>query len=341
VYFLPHAVVPHDMTFWAAGVPFAFLVASAGYYCPRRRAVAALGVAITSMLLVSVTTPEFASPDSVVWNTMLLFLPWLGGRGLREREDRAASLAGALATERAAREVEVRRAADAERSHIARELHDIVAHSVSMLVIQVGAARMQLRTDPDGSERSLLDAEEVGRQTLDDLRRLLGVLRAGDEGDDGDDGLAPRPPQPGLSSLDQLVAPIRDTGLAVEVRRRGDPVQLPAGQELTAFRIVQEALTNTLKHSGASSARVSLDFEPTQLTIEVVDDGRGGASMAADPDAAERAGGHGLVGIEERVSLYGGTLSSGPLAEGGWQVLATLPLADAVVHRGRPELSAP
>jgi signal transduction histidine kinase len=317
VYFLPQAVVPHDMTLVAGGVPLIVLAASAAYYCDRRRAVLAAALALVGLGVASIGTPELSSVDSLAWNTMLVLLPWLGARSLREREDRAAALATALAVERTLKDAAWREAAAQERAHIARELHDIVAHSVSMMVIQVGAARMQLQRGAAGVEAPLLDAEDAGRQTLEDLRRLLGVLRADGSADIGAH-TEPERPQPGLSELDALLAPIRDAGLDIEVEVRGDVIALPAALNLTAYRIVQEALTNTLKHSGATRGTVRLTYTPSVLLIDVVDDGT--AAPAGD------GRGHGLVGLSERVSLFGGTVSAGRVEHRGWRVQAELPV---------------
>lgn len=318
VYFLSQPVIPHDMTFLAGGVPLILLTASAGYFSPRPRAVAAAAVALVGLVVVTLTTPYLRSADALAVNTVFILVPWVGARALRQREDRAATLAAALVTERATKNVALREAAAAERIRIARELHDIVAHSVSTMVIQIGAARMQLRTEPTSPEQPLLDAEAVGRQALEDLRRLLSVLRA-DQGADDSSATGPEPPLPGLSQVDTIVGPVRAAGLHVDVEVRGDPVPLPAMLDLASYRILQEALTNTLKHGRATRATVRLSYSPSALVIDVVDDGT--AAPAADP------AGHGLLGIRERVSLFGGTITAGPLGDGGWSVHAELPLA--------------
>jgi signal transduction histidine kinase len=211
-----------------------------------------------------------------------------------------------------------------ERVRIARELHDIVAHSVSVMVVQIGAARMQLETAPRRAEEPLLAAEEVGRQALGDLRRLLGVLRAGDAVVGGP-GTEPHAPQPGLAALDALLAQTRAAGLPVALQVDGDPVELPAVLDLTAYRIVQEALTNSLKHSDAGEVSVRLSYGQSSLVIDVLDDGTG--------PAADDGTGHGLVGIRERVAVFGGTAATGPAAGGGWHVRAELPMPAADVAR--------
>jgi signal transduction histidine kinase len=262
VYFLPQAVVQHDLTLLAGAVPLIVLTASAGYYCPRRRAFLAAAIAMVGLTTVTLATPYLSRPDYFAWNVVFLLGPWLAARGLREREDRAAALGAVLAGERATKDAALREVAASERVRIARELHDIVAHSVSVMLVQIGAARMHLRAGAGGAEAPLLAAEDVGRQALAELRRLLGVLRA-DEA--AADGLAtgPQPPQPGLSALDALVAQTRAAGLLVEVQVEADPVELPAGLDLTAYRIVQDALTNTLKHGGAAHASVRLVYTPS------------------------------------------------------------------------------
>lgn len=317
VYYLSQAVVRHDIPLLAGFVPLIVLTASAAYSCTRRRALLAAALALAGLVTVTLSTPWLNSPDYFISNVVLLLAPWLAARGLREREDRAVALGTVLAGERARQDAALREVVADERVRLARELHDIVAHSVSVMVIQIGAARMELPAAPAQATAPLLAAEDVGRQALADLRRLLGVLRA-DEAVAGDSGEAPQPPQPGLSQLDALLMPPRAAGLVVEVQVEGDPVELPAGLDLTAYRIVQEALTNTLKHSAASSATVRLRYGASSLQVEVDDDG----SRRAVNDGT----GHGLVGISERASLFGGSATFGPASGGGWQVSVELPL---------------
>jgi signal transduction histidine kinase len=335
VYFLPHAVVPLDVPFLAGAVPLIVLTASAGYYCVPRRAVLAAALAMVAVVIVTLTTPGLRDVESLVVNSVFVLVPWAMARGLRTREDRAAALATALATERAGTEAALRDAAATERAHIARELHDIVAHSVSMMVIQVGAARMRLQNDPATATGPLLEAEEAGRQTLQDLRRLLGVLRT-DEPSAADDpaDVPPQPPQPGLGQLDALVGPLRATGLEVEVAVHGDPTPLSPALDLTAFRVVQEALTNTLKHSGAKRASVGLTWTPAALLIDVVDDGTARRTLG------DR--GHGLTGLRERAALFGGSVTAGRPEGGGWQVAVRLPMpTSALPEQGATAVPTP
>jgi signal transduction histidine kinase len=207
----------------------------------------------------------------------------------------------------------LRIAAAEERARIARELHDVVAHSVSLMVVQVQAAQRVLVGD-EPAARELLDSiETTGRQALIELRRLLGLLREFD----GQRSLAP---QPSLRYLDDLLAQVRDAGLPVELVVEGAPATLPQGVDLSAYRIVQEGLTNALKHSGAAHARVLVRYTAGELELEVCDDGGGLGNGTAN------GSGQGLVGMRERVSLYGRELDTGSSRDGGYVVHARLPL---------------
>jgi signal transduction histidine kinase len=213
------------------------------------------------------------------------------------------------------REQQTAQAAAAERTRIARELHDVVAHHVSLMVIQAegGAARCE----HDGTDPAAFDRiAAAGRAALVELRRVLGVLRQ-----DNDDVSGPAPPQPGLAGIEALARGVTAAGVSVEVRHEGTARPLPSGVELSAYRIVQEALTNVVRHAGGAAAIVVVRFEPDALTVEVVDAGGG------RPSAPTSVGvGRGLVGVRERVQVLGGSLVAGPLAEGGFRVAARLPL---------------
>jgi signal transduction histidine kinase len=236
---------------------------------------------------------------------------WYLGRRLRLRAEHAARL-------RREQAAEARRIVTEERTHIARELHDVVAHRVSMMTVQAGAARMVAVEDPQGALEAMAAVEEAGRQALDELRHLLGVLRPEPERN----GLGP---QAGLADLPRLVADVREAGLDVTVSNDvRDP--LPARVDLSAYRIVQEALTNVLKHSGPGTrTEVHLRCEADDITIEVLDDGRGAAvhSVAA---AHEDLPGHGIVGMRERAVLLGGRLDAQPRPGGGFRLTAHLPV---------------
>jgi signal transduction histidine kinase len=209
------------------------------------------------------------------------------------------------------RELAAREAVTAERAAIARELHDVVAHHMSVMVVQAGAARTVVNIDPAAAADALRQIEASGRTGLVEMRRLLEILKAGDRNGD-------RAPQPGLERLDELLEGMRATGLPVEAIVEGDPRPLPPGVDLSAYRIVQEALTNTLRHASGASARVLLRYRPDALEVEVVDDGRRLAGDAGPP-------GHGLMGMRERVQLFGGGFEAGPRPGGGWVVRARLP----------------
>jgi signal transduction histidine kinase len=211
------------------------------------------------------------------------------------------------------RDQQARLARASERARIARELHDVVAHSLSVVIAQADGGRYAGETDPEAALRALTTIGTTGRQALAEMRRLLGVLRS----EAGDDGLAP---QPGLDDLESLVAQVRASGLPVTLHVEGTPTRLSGGRGLAAFRVVQEALTNVLKHAGpAAQAVVHLRFGDDVLEMEISDDGRGAA-------AADDGGGQGVHGMRERMALYGGTVHAGPRAGGGFVVRATLPL---------------
>ncbi|GAA1896071.1 sensor histidine kinase [Asanoa iriomotensis] len=212
------------------------------------------------------------------------------------------------------RQEERQRIIDAERSRIARELHDVVAHTVSVMVVQAGAAADVFDARPDKARAALDTIQEAGRTALDELRAMLRTMRLDDAGDE------PRTPQPGLDQLDALARSLGATGLVVALDRAGDERPVPPDVALSAYRIVQESLTNSLRHGRAKRADVRLRFVDGELRLDIVDDG--------DPAAAvpRRGGGHGLTGMRERARLLGGTLDAGPLATGGFQVSARLPL---------------
>jgi signal transduction histidine kinase len=212
------------------------------------------------------------------------------------------------------REVAAREAVAAERARIARELHDVVAHSMSVMVVQAGAARAVLRQRPEEAEHALRTIEDAGRTGLAEMRRLL------DSDGPGAD-VAPLAPQPGLADMDELVVRMRATGLPVEIVTEGAARPLSPGVDLSAYRIVQEALTNTLKHAGRGAhARVVIRYTGDALDLEVGDDGRG--------PVADGPPGHGLIGMRERVAMFGGTLTTGPRPGGGFEVRAIIPAGD-------------
>ncbi|MFJ9341853.1 sensor histidine kinase [Streptomyces sp. NPDC101733] len=244
----------------------------------------------------------------------------------------AACMAGLLARERrehavALRTTEVSEAVTAERLRIARELHDMVAHSIGVIAIQAGVGSRVIATQPEEARNALVAIEDTSREALSGLRRTLVALRRAQP--DGDDGRAPTGPAPGLADLDALAESVTASGVPVEVRRTGGPLTLPPDIDLSAYRIVQEALTNVVRHAGEGvRAVVSVEFGPGQLTVEVLDDGRGTTARAGRT-------GFGLTGMYERVSLLHGRFSAGPRPGGGFRVAAELPLPEAGTEAGR------
>jgi signal transduction histidine kinase len=281
----------------------AVAVYSAAAHLPRDR-FARLVVPTSVVAVVACQTLGYPGTNWVevaIAATFSAGLPMLIGRIGFNRRRRIS-----LDRERAAAE-----AVTQERVRIARELHDIVAHAMSVMVVQAGAARTVVGDDPEAARAAIGRIEETGREGLREMRRLIGILKGGGDGAD-------LTPQPGLERLEPLLDSIRGAGVPVESVVHGEPRPLPAGIDLAAYRFVQEALTNVVKHAGGASARVSFEWSPDALVVEVADDGRGAP--------AERASaGHGLVGMRERVALYGGSLEGGPRPGGGFVVRATLP----------------
>lgn len=267
---------------------------------------------VVGSALIVVYNGDATGTDDLVSIPVLFGIGWLVGFALRERTERTeAAEERALRAERE-REAAARLAVAEERSRIARELHDIVAHSVSVIVLQVGAVRHRMPESAAEDRDALKNVETAGRTALAEMRRLLNAMR-----DDGDP--AELMPHPGLDDLDRLVHDVGAAGLEVHLRVRGVPAPLPAGIDLSAYRIVQEGLTNTLKHSGAVEAEVTVDYAPDELRLEVRDHGAGDVAVGDGR-------GHGLVGIRERVKLFGGEMSVGPAPGGGFLVRARLPL---------------
>jgi signal transduction histidine kinase len=251
------------------------------------------------------TTGEFISIP------ILLAVGWAVGQTLRERAAQARDAEARAARAERERETAARIGVAEERARIARELHDIVAHSVSVMVLHVGAVRHKLPPSLVQETEALKDVERTGRTALAEMRRLLGAMR--------EDRDAPEMgPQPGLGSLDALFAQVRRAGLPVDLHIEGEPRALPPAIDLSAYRIVQEGLTNALKHAGASRADVELLYGPGEVRIEVRDDGRG-------PAGGDGLG-HGLVGIGERVKLYGGEMAAGRANGGGFVLSTRLPV---------------
>jgi signal transduction histidine kinase len=299
-------------------VPLSFTILiyvyTAAAHCRRQISLAGLAATEALLLVVWLARPRsIGDAGTLVIDGLLMVAAWWLGDGTRRRlEAVAAAQQRAAELERARGEL-ARRAVTEERLRIARELHDVVAHSMSIIAVQSGVGAHVLDSQPEEARKALAAVEATSRQALVEMRRLLGVLRQEAE---------PRgslAPAPGLAELEALAAEVARAGVRVEVRIEGTPAELPAGLDLTAYRIVQEALTNVVRHAGPSTARVAVRHGPGQVAVEVFDDGKGG-----DPGE----GGHGISGMRERAALYGGTLEAGPLPGGGFRVAATLPLEE-------------
>jgi signal transduction histidine kinase len=275
----------------------------------------AAGVAVPCVLELSVSNGDLAD----LWVIVPLFaVPWLAGRAVRASRRQAERLRVLTERLRRERDARVRLALIDERTRVARELHDSIAHAVSVMVLQAGAAEAVIESAPERARAAMQAIQEVGRRALDELQRMLTVLAT----DDQPSALGPRV---GLAQLDTLIAQLRGTGLRVQLEVNGVPETLPVGIDISAYRIIQEALTNALKHAGPVPTTVILNYGDHDLVLEVVDDGRGDSTRT--PELA--GGGHGLIGMRERVALYGGTLEAGPRTDGGYAVRARLKLEHA------------
>ncbi len=245
-----------------------------------------------------------------MFNFVLFAAAYLFGSTVRNRRlysEQLEARADALEKER---DEGSKRAVAEERLRIAQELHDVVAHSMGVIAVQAGVGAHVIESDPAEAKKSLEAISQTSRSALTEIRRLLGVLR--------EDAGASYAPAPGLAELDRLVRDVGAAGLDVEVRHDGERTELPAGIDFTAYRIVQEALTNVLKHAGRARASVVVGYEGNALRLEIVDDGRG-------VNGETVPGGHGLLGMRERVGVYGGTFEAGPRTGGGFRVAARLP----------------
>jgi len=254
---------------------------------------------------------------TLAYNAVLLALPWLLGAAIRSLGERQRELADQAVELQREREENARQAVFQERVRIARELHDVVAHHVSVMGVQAGAARRVMARQPEKAAAALSSIEGSSRQAVAELHHLLGFLRRADETDE-------LTPQPGIGQLDDLVAESALADLTVDLTIDGHPRPLPPTLDVSAYRVIQEALTNTRKHSGGTAATVHVHYGPTSLELDVLDDGGG----PNDRTGGDR-GGHGLIGMRERASLHGGHLRVGPRPEGGFAVHATFPLTEA------------
>lgn len=308
----------------ARAVFYAFVIAtySAVAYSPYR--VPALASVPVALLVLNgagaVDVPTI--PDEYV--PLLVLIPLaIAANGLRTWNLRADERQTRMAELEHARDKELRRAAERERARIARELHDVVTHNVSMMVIQAGAARKVMDSDPDETREALLAVEAGGRAAMAELRHTMGLLTMASDADASSDEYAPATseglaPQPGLDQLESLVGRVRDVGVVVELTVRGEPYTVTSGVGLAAYRVVQEALTNTVKHAAGASAHVLVEYGADNLYVEVTDTG--------GKPSASVGNGRGLLGLRERLTVYGGTLHTGAHPGGGFRVAALIPL---------------
>jgi signal transduction histidine kinase len=300
-----------------SSVPVLVLLYTLAAYEPRRVSVPGLvicvvGAAATFFLSIGGIGAAERFLLATVFSSGTALVAWVIGDSMRYRRAYLRSLEDRAARLERERDAQAQIAAAAERARIARELHDVIAHNVSVMVVQADGASYALRTEPERAGQALAAISQTGRLALSEMRRLLGVLRSGDEQAD----LAP---VPGLDQLRELVDQARAAGMSVSLTLDGPPRPLAEGAELAAYRVVQESLTNTRKHGGlAAAARVALRYEPDGLMLQVTDDGLGAAAPSDGP-------GHGLTGMRERIEMYGGTVQAGPRPGGGYQVTARLP----------------
>jgi signal transduction histidine kinase len=304
-------VAPTYLLFYGQMVPLEIAVFMAARFGRGRAPLYAALLAAVSLLGVDLFVRLMQDPGEITFHWTVTALVWSAGFGLRTLDRRArASMRRAIEAEVGAAEQAMRAVLD-ERALIARELHDIVAHSVSSMVVQAGAAEAGA-DDPAYVRTTLASIRSTGNDALAEMRRLVSVLRVSDD--------APLSPQPRLAALPALVDRATAEGTPTQLRVSGAATPLPAGVDLALYRIVQEALTNVRRHARATRCEVSVHYEPGAVSVEILDDGPGGAGDAS-------GSGHGLVGMRERADLYGGELVAGPRPDGGFAVRATLPVA--------------
>ena len=304
--FVDARLINAEFVAFLSGIAAAFMF---GMLKDRSQALA--GAAIMVGVVAIVAHNQGDHPGDFGFPLIVFGIAWIVGFGLGQKfheADEAKERANRLERER---EEEARLAVAEERARIARELHDIVGHSVSVMTVQAAGVRSLLKPEQEREREALLIIEQTGREALAEMRRMVDVLRRPEEGP----ALAP---QPSLGHVDKLVSQAREAGLPVELRIEGDPVQLSAGVDLTAYRLVQEGLTNAIKHARARHAEVVVRYSYSNVELTVSDDGTG--------DGDGEKGGNGLVGMRERVSVYGGELDAGPRPEGGYRLRATLPV---------------
>ncbi len=309
---IPTVGLGHEPDLYASFLPSMIGIYAVAAYRPIRYLYVVAGFSVVVLGGVAIRGPVFRTAGQLVFNVFCIALAVLIGRvtqQLRTRADTASARASLLEREQ---DLQAREAVVAERERIARELHDVIAHDVSVMVIQAGAAQRVMSDRPDEASEALSLIQDSGRRAVDELYLLLGMLR-----DDGQE-LAP---QRGLAALEELVGEVRRSGVPIELQITGERRNLGSALEVSAYRLVQEALTNVMKHARGSYTVVELAYHPAQLTVRVTDDGNGSATPAA-----AASGGHGMLGMRERVRMFGGSLDAGCRPGGGWLITAVLPI---------------
>jgi signal transduction histidine kinase len=309
---VPELVSRLTIQLWGDFLPVLVASYSVLRYGGRRAGIAGFSASAAVLLVVELRVPVSGGVSNIPFIWVPFLIVCAAGRILQARDRAHTEVQSRAERLEAEQDATIRTALLEERARIARELHDIVAHSVSVMVVQAGAAEDLLDRDPERARTPLLSIQETGGQAIGELRRMLGLLR--------DTHVEPSlAPQPGTWQIGELVDQMSELGLPVELRVEGTPRPLSPGVELAAFRVVQEALTNTLKHARSATSRVLLRYGEQELDLEVVDDGLAVAGGGL---------GHGLIGMRERVALYDGAMEAGPRPEGGFAVRVRLPLAE-------------
>ena len=300
------------------GLPVIALIAlyTVASLAPRRQWGAAVAAICVLLLALTLVRGDDLSAADLAGSVAIFAIAAVFGDSVRTRRAYTSQLELRAIDLEANQAAQAQRAVAEERLRIARELHDVVAHAMSVVAVQSGVGAHVIDTDPAEAKRILENVKTSSRMALNEMRRLLGVLR--DEGD----GPVSRTPAAGLEGVDELADGLRQAGMNLAVRVEGTRPVVPPGVDLSAFRIVQEALTNALKHAGPATVTVAIWYHPDSVTVEVEDDGRGASTSPAD---GRKAGGHGLVGMRERVAVFGGHLTAGSRVGGGFRVAATLP----------------
>jgi signal transduction histidine kinase len=307
------ALISSERSISSLTMPFVAALAAAvslGLVGDRRQSIAGWAAVIATAAVVSSRSGNAYS--DFFWTTLILTLAWFFGSALGTRTEQTRELTERVEAAERERATAAERATAEERARIARELHDVVAHSVSVMVVQASGVRRLLQDEQHREREALLSVEQIGRQALTEMRRMLGVMRSSGEAP------AALAPQPGLEHLDRLIAQVEEAGLPVTLRVEGIRPAISPGVDLSAYRIVQEGLTNALKHAKGAHAEVVVRYIDSSVELEIADNGPG----APTGDGL----GHGLVGMRERVALYGGTIESGPRAGGGFVLRAQLPV---------------